>query len=444
MQPEGQPADGPGSGAALAAQIDAALDAAFAAVEAALAQVVSCSDCDDVQDASTGAVAELLVRGLSSLDASVARRAALAIARFVLGDSEDFAASAVMASSDGAVLPALARLAASGDDAVADAAWTAMYWLVLGIGDQQGTAARCAATDGVVEGLIKAVMQRATPWAALKVIYILLLHRGPEAPGQFAAADGFCARLVAFAATVGDSPCQWRNDSLWQAYDDQFESCWSALKCILSLLESEPEATVPALMAAEGLWPALEGLVGRAASTRDGNEYGAVSAAIRTIQALAEQSAAAARRAAGLDGLLARLAAALAQPQYRQWPHGAAQAIPGKAGDALRAIASRGGGNGEAAVAAAVAGVLACAADDDSKQRLRDWLAAPPMRMGAGAIAALELQVVEAAALRARVAELEAIPVNTRAAIVELAHAVRGKRRREEDEEAAVGKEQRR
>jgi hypothetical protein len=78
-------------------------------------------------------------------------------------------------------------------------------------------------------------------------------------------------------------------------------------------------------------------------------------------------------------------------------------------------------GDGKAAVAAAVAGALAKATDEATRQRLREWLAAPPMEMEAVAISVLERQAREAAALRARVAELEAIPVNTRAAIVELA-----------------------
>jgi hypothetical protein len=59
--------------------------------------------------------------------------------------------------------------------------------------------------------------------------------------------------------------------------------------------------------------------------------------------------------------------------------------------------------------------------------------------MEEAAISALERQAQEAAALRARVAELEAIPVNTRAALVELAQAVRSKRPREE---TAAGEEQ--
>jgi len=49
---------------------------------------------------------------------------------------------------------------------------------------------------------------------------------------------------------------------------------------------------------------------------------------------------------------------------------------------------------------------------------------------GAAAIDTLKLVSAEVAALRARVAELEAVPVNTRAAIVELAAAVRAMRRR--------------
>ncbi|GBF87943.1 hypothetical protein Rsub_00655 [Raphidocelis subcapitata] len=429
MQPEGQPADGLGGGAALAAQIDAALDAAFAAMEAALEG--SPSDCNCVSAASTGAVAELLVRGLSSTDASVARRAALAVLTFVDGDAAGAAASAVAAVSDGAALLALTRLAASGDDAAADAAWEAVHSLLWRHGEDEARRAlvqRYAAIDGAVEGLIEAVRARATCSAALDVINILILYGGPELSAQFAAADGFCTRLVSVAAAVGDSP--------WQPSDDRFESCQSALNCMEALLDHQPAAAAPALMAAEGLWPALEGLVARTGSREDEIEYAEENAVVEAISItakLSQQSAAAARHAAGLAGLLAGLAAALTQPFFRQ-----------DAGDALWAIATHGGSGGKAAVAAAVAGPLACVADDATRQELRDWLAAPPMQMEAGAIGALERMAVEAAALRTRVAELEAIPVNTRAAIVELAHVVRGKRRREEGEEAAAGKEQRR
>ncbi|GBF87945.1 hypothetical protein Rsub_00657 [Raphidocelis subcapitata] len=424
MQSEGQPADGTVSGAAPSARIDAALDAAFAAVEAALAQAGSLDDRDCVSAASAGAVAELLVRGLASSDASVARRAALSISRLVPDDREGTAASAVVAVSHGAALPALARMAASGYDDAADAAWAAVRVLLMGHGEgvaRRDVMYRFTAIQYAKECLIEAVMERETCSAALGVIHALILHGGAALSAQFAAADGFCGRLVSFAVAAGDSPSQ--------PSDDRFPSCCAALACMDALLLRQPEAAAPALMAAEGLCPALEGLVARAASNMVGGEVNAVHAAIRTIQALAEQSVAAPRRAAGLDGLLAGLAAALAEPFFRQ-----------DAGDALRAIATRGGGAGKAAVAAAVAGALARAADDDAKQELRDWLAAPPMQMESGAIGALELQAAEAAALRARVAELEAIPVNTRAAIVELAHAVRGARL-EEGEEAAAGEE---
>ncbi|GBF92220.1 hypothetical protein Rsub_05302 [Raphidocelis subcapitata] len=426
MKPDGQPADGPGGGAALAAQIDAALDAAFAAVEAALAQAGS--PAGSVSAASSGAVAELLVRGLYSSDASVACRAAKAVTRFVRRDWAA-AARAVAAAAGGAAVPALERLAASGDDAAADAAWTAVSSLLAGHAQEarRSLAQRYAAADGAVEGIIKAVLQRATAFGAIQLSYFLVASNVPEVSAQFAAADGFCAGLVSFVAAVCDSP--------WQHSNDCSKSCSAALACMASLLCIQPAAVVPALMAAEGLWAALEGVVARAGSSMDDWEVGAVNGANIVVRTLAEQNAAAARHAAGLDGLLVGIAAALAQPEHRQWAH-----------EALRAVATHGGdgGDGEAAVAAAVAGALACAADDAARQQLRGWLAGPPMQMDARAIRALERKAVEAAALRGRVAELEAIPVNTRAAIVELAHAVRGKRRREEDEEAAAGEEQRR
>ncbi|GBF87932.1 hypothetical protein Rsub_00644 [Raphidocelis subcapitata] len=403
MQPEGQPADGRGGGAALAAQIDAALDAAFAAVAAALAQAGSLNDC--VSAASTGAVAELLVRGLSSSNTAVAGRAALAVVCFAQGDAGAAGARAVAEASGGAAVPALARLAASGRKAAADLAWEAMVSLLGGHGDEArpALAQRYAAADGAVEGVIKAVMQRSEPYAALNVSTLLIMDCGPEVSAQFAAADGFCARLVSFVAAFGSSP--------WQPSDDRCKSCCAALACVGTLLLSQPASVAPALMAAEGLWPAVEGAVARAGRSTDDMEVRLVTGAIHIVQMLAEHSAAGARHAAGLDGLLAGLAAALAQPQ--QW---------GDANAALRAIATFGRGDGRAAVAAAVAGALACAADGDTQQMLRTWLAAPPVRMEAGAIAALERKAVQAEALRARVAELEAIPVNTRAAIVELAH----------------------
>ncbi|GBF87946.1 hypothetical protein Rsub_00658 [Raphidocelis subcapitata] len=342
--------------------------------------------------------------------------------RFVRGDAEAAAARAVAEASDGAAFPALARLAASGGNAAADAAWLALVSLLVGHRDDKARAAlaqRYAAIDGAVEGLIKAVMRRATPLRAIQASSHLIADGGPEVSAQFAAAGGFCARLVSFVAAVGDSP--------WQACDDRLPSCYAALECIPALIFNQPAAVASALMAAEGLWAALEGFMTRAGSSK--GVARAVNNAMVVVAMLAAQSPAAARRAAGLDGLLAGLAAALAEPFFRQG-----------ADNALRAIATRGGGGGKAAVAAAVAGALACAADDGSKKRLREWLAAPPVRMGAGAIGALELQAVQAEALRARVAELEAIPVNTRAAIVELAHAVRGARL-EEGEEAAAGEE---
>jgi hypothetical protein len=409
-------ADGPASGpAGLAAQIDAALDAAFAAVEAALAG-------GPVPVTNTELVAELLVRGLTSSDTCVARRAALAIAAFVQRHGNYAAPHAVVEASSGAAVPALARLATSSNVAAAGAALSAVASLMASLYDYAACVQAFAATDGAVEALINTVMQQAVPVDALEVLKCLVSIGGPEASLQVPSTEGLCARLVSFVAAVGNDP--------WQPGDDRFRLCVLALQCMHELMSrTAREAAVPAFLAAEGFWPALEGALARGngrdneEDDEENDEADAVELTLWLVSCLIA-SAAAARIAAGRDGLLAGLTAALARPQFSQTADGV-----------LHQILSN--GDGKAAVAAAVAGALASAPDEATRQQLREWLAAPSMRMEEAAITALERKALEAEALRVRVAELEAIPVNTRAAIVELAHAVRSKRPREEEGEAA-------
>jgi hypothetical protein len=321
-------------------------------------------------------------------------------------------------ASGWAAMPALARLSMNDDAAAAGAARRAVaaVW-----GSHEGPephhtlVGSYVEVDGAVEGLIQAVMQQAAPTDALGVLSYVLDFCEPEVCFQGADTAGLCARLVSFVAAVGNDP--------WQPGDDRFLLCLLALKCMRSLTCCQSEAVELALISAEGFWPALEGVLARGGNGQD-EEADAIESTLRLVSCLTANDAAA-HIAAGRDSLLAGLAAALTRPWFR-----------GFAEEALDLIVTR--GDGMAAVAAAVAGALATATDEATRQPLREWLGAPPMEMEAAAISVLERQAREAAALRARVAELEAIPVNTRAAIVELAHAVRSKRPREEEGEAAV------
>ena len=357
------------------------------------------------------------MRGLTSADAGVARRAAAAIARFARAGPA--AGRAIAKASGGAAMPALARLAMSGDGAAAGAAMRAVALVVLshGGGARPALVRAYAATDGAVEAVAAAVMQQAAPVQALSALFLIITDGVPEVSARVAAADGLCARLVSFVAAIGNGP--------WQPEDSRrFCRCKSAMTCIFVLVRFQPLTAVPALMAAEGFWPAVEAVLARPGSSTA--EADTVDMVLGTLLVMAEHSPAASRIAAGRDGLLVGLAAALTRPGCRE-----------RAESVLWGVATR--GDGKAAVAAAVAGALASAADEATRQQLREWLAARRMQMDAAAVGALERKALEAAALHARVAELEAIPVNTRAAIVELAQAVRRKRPREA---AAAGEEQ--
>ena len=98
---------------------------------------------------------------------------------------------------------------------------------------------------------------------------------------------------------------------------------------------------------------------------------------------------------------------------------------------ALDRIARKAGAAGVAPVAAALAPLLA-SCKGAGRDRARKLLLGAPLSVPPAAVDAMELMAASGAAreaaLRAQVAELEASPVNTRAANVDLAAAVRGGR----------------
>jgi hypothetical protein len=337
MQVEGQ-ADAAGGGAPSAAALDAALDAAFAAVEGGDPTAVP------EEDAST--VAELLVRGLASTEAGVACRAAAAIARFARAGPA--AAHAIAEASGGAAMPALARLATTGDDAAAGAAISAVASVISAHKEEELCALvrAYAATDGAVEAVIKAVMQQAAPVTALRFLAELIYYGEPQLSAQVAAADGLCARLAWFVAAICDRP--WQPETFGGL-------CCLALNCLGALMVRQPQTAAPAFMAAEGFWPALEAVVARAGSCTGEVPGCVVEVVLGVLMRMAQHSTAAVRRAAGRDGLLAALAAALTRPECRA----SAEFI-------LEAVAMR--GDGKAAVAVAVARVLAAATDEATRE----------------------------------------------------------------------------
>jgi len=122
------------------------------------------------------------------------------------------------------------------------------------------------------------------------------------------------------------------------------------------------------------------------------------------------------------DGFLAAAVSVLASDDSQTWID--------KFMKLLRALALATGPSQRAAIASAVTDAMPTASAS-ARERLRKFLRERPMALQPVAIEALEMAAENAARLRGQVAELEAVPVNTRAAIVELAQQVAaGGRRR--------------
>ncbi|KIY95039.1 hypothetical protein MNEG_12925 [Monoraphidium neglectum] len=159
--------------------------------------------------------------------------------------------------------------------------------------------------------------------------------------------------------------------------------------------------------------------MGRAAAR---NEPGDLIPALMTIAKCCDTTSH--RGLAAVQGILPGLAAlALGPPAC--YPSACCRVFAFYAKAILHDLCSR---TGATVIAAAFAPYLANAGSS-LRAAARAFLSAPPLSVPDIVLDAIEHTArnasADAAALRAQVAELEAIPVNTRAAIVELAFAVR-------------------
>ncbi|GBF88087.1 hypothetical protein Rsub_00799 [Raphidocelis subcapitata] len=411
MQPEGHPDAMPAAAAVPAGAVPADLGPALATIELALKadkkKFIGFTEAGAIKSA-----AQLLAQGLASPDAAVARRAAAATASFALRGGRCTAEAA------GAAMPALARLVAGGDAAASCAALTAAH-AVLIVADRgvfRDAARAFAAAGGGAGEVVAAVRRGGALGQELPFLTRLLEGCG----GDFAAGvadSGLPARLLALAAAAGDGP--------WGRDDARFDACGDALECLEALLDKRPAAAAQLGAPPGGADPlrALGSVVARGGwgcGSCCVNELQAVQAAAAVVARVAESGPDAARAAAACGPLLTALTAA------------AARAVLDAGFHALQTISATAGAEGKAAVVATAAAALASAPDAAACNRLRGWLSGPAMGVDPAAVSALVGIASEAAALRARVEELEAIPFNTRAAIVDLAQCVRGKRQRRE------------
>jgi hypothetical protein len=260
-----------------------------------------------------------------------------------------------------------------------------------------------ASVEGSVEAAVAAVMQPGATCDDVRLLELMLWDDSSQITECMADA-GAATHLLSFVGTD-------------KARSGDALSC-AALACLDRLLRHHRRAADQILAAdASSFCPVLEAALDCICKGSPFETH-----AFNVLEQLIKSSPNAARRTAASSGLLAGL--------LGRYAAGQACKIVG----VLEAVVTGAGDEGQAAVLAAAAAAMASASKDKARKRLRKWLKGPPLRVEAPMVSVLERAASVPAALRAHMAELEAVPINTRAAITELAQAVRGKRRRQEGE----------
>ncbi|KIY96927.1 hypothetical protein MNEG_11035 [Monoraphidium neglectum] len=349
-------------------------------------------------------VLSLLMRDLASPGASAAAVEGASGALVQLLEAEDGAAAAAAAELLAAgALPALAgALGATGR--APGAAARVLLSLALAAGDTSARLAmigRMADTDGMLSGLMATLQNEDDPEPAecrtLTAHILSMLAFSEGAVARIAALPDAAATLATAALSVHATGA----------------ACLHMFVTLLLQIAGEGAARA---------WTpeAMTRVVDVMALAADEVEVELAGLAMITLQRLALAADAAPRIAAHPAAMRAMAKAAVGAEDTD---------VRGAAEAALRAVA-RCDVEAKAAVASALAARLV-AGDAASRGRARALLRAAPLSLPSLAVAALEgavsLAAGEVAALKAEVEELWSIPVNTRAAIVELATAVRGR-----------------
>ncbi|KIY99004.1 hypothetical protein MNEG_8962 [Monoraphidium neglectum] len=367
-------------------------------------------------DEDTIDVATLLVRAATAPETPAAAAAAARAAFIELFHSDAHAAAAVAALLEPAARQALVAALEGGGHAALDAAQ-----ILLGVtnGSPVGgvytldTRNRIAGTAGMIESMVialgrftRAVLtlpeadsDRNLQRAFRGLCYVL---------ERFRQCDGCAARIFAAPGGVGAIVAAGR------AWGPQSGLTFITIMRLFQALINVGADAARALLAEEGVL----GMVVKAAGAEDDH---IVTGALTTLRLVASADAEIAGRIITDAPARAALTCAAVTGTACEKARAAGR-------DALRAIARAGHA---AAVAVALRPCLAAPADNAERGRVRKVLMT---FLPAPAVDVLEAvtreEEVEAAALRAEVAELRAIPVNKRAAIIELAAAVRATSRR--------------
>jgi hypothetical protein len=342
-------------------------------------------------------VLSLLMRALAAPGASAAAVEGASGALVLLLQSEDDGAAAAAELLAAGSLHALAgALGAAGR--APGAAVRVLGGLLMAAGDISARVAmvrRMADTDGMLSGLVATLPNEDDPEPAecrtLTASILSMLAMPEGAAARIAALPGAAATLATAALSE-------------HAAGARLHPLVTVLVQITG--EGAARAWAPA---------AMNRVIDVMALAADDAESAGL--AMITLQRLALAGGAAARRIAAHPAAMRAMANAAA---------GAADTVArGAAEAALHAVTSS-CAEAKAAVASALAALLV-ANDAASRDRARALLQGAPLSLPPLAVAALGLAAGEVAALKAEVEALQSIPVNTRAAIVELAAAVRGR-----------------
>ncbi|KIY99003.1 hypothetical protein MNEG_8961 [Monoraphidium neglectum] len=377
--------------------------AARAAVEAEAIQSGRLPSVEDAFD-----VATLLVCALTAPEATAAAAEVASAAYYRLYQSDAHVAAAVAALLAPASRSALVAALEGGGHAALEAG-EILFDVVCG-GARGGavtseTNDRIAGTDGMIESLVHA-LQRATgevlqvPEAPLRHIRWRAFRNLCFVLETLMWCEGCAARILAAPGAVGGLAAAGRVG--WRPSDARF---LIVLTMFDSMIEALGADAARALMAEEGVFDTVVAAAGKG----DGS---IVLSALKTLRLLARADAETAGRIiADANARAALTGVAITGPQ--------SEAARAAGRCTLRAIARAGHA---AAVAVAVKPCLAAPADGAERGRARAVLMEFLPTVAVDALEAVARDAeVEAAALRAEVAEQRAIPVNTRAAIVELA-----------------------